>query len=155
MQSLFDISLFEAIQLLADIATIGALIFAIKSFSKNARINEAMFINNIFESFQRNRQAILDNPKQLKAYASQREVSEETLIEESIGSFDLNHAYKIYQLYEDKLIPEDKWEQFRADMRLSFSRPLVQKRWNEAKSYFSTDFQEYIDTQILLDTKHK
>jgi len=144
------ISFIDILELISATATVVALIYAIKSFRKSTRIQEAVFVQNLFENFQRDRQAILSNPKTLQIAAKERGITQTELLRASIGSFDINRAYLIYHLRERKLTPSKQWVRDKKDIRAMFSRPQIQKRWESVRTRFPEDFQDFIEQNILL-----
>ena len=153
MSELFGINISTLIELIGTLATVIALVFAIRSFNRNTQINEAIFVKDLFEGFQRDRQVILNNPVALKIQAEERGLTTDEVIRRSIGSFDINRVYLIYDLHERKLTPENRWERDKQDMRRLFANEMVVNRWQETQSIFPKDFQQFIDEHILPETK--
>ncbi|MEO0585884.1 MAG: hypothetical protein AAF135_26980 [Bacteroidota bacterium] len=149
MLELASISFGDLFELGGTIATVIALIFAIKSFRKNNQLQEAMFIKNLFEGFQRDRQAVLDNPTTLKILATEWEKKPEELIRDSLGSFGINRAYLLFYLHQERLTPESRWTQDKRDIEVLFSDSLVANSWWEIQEFYPEDFQTFINTQIF------
>lgn len=146
------ISLFEILDVVGTIATVVALIYAIRSFQKNTRIQEAMYIKSLFESFQRDRQAILDNPIALNILATERNVEEREVVKESIGSFSINRAYLLFHLHQKKLLSNSRWEQDKIDIRTLFRESLVYSKWQRIRDYYPADFQLFIEAEVIKDS---
>ena len=140
-------------EVIGTLATVVALVFAIKSFDKNSRIQEAIFVKDLFENFQRDRQAILDNPTALNILAQERGTTPEEMVKASIGSFAINRAYLIYHLHERKLTPEKRWERDIKDMQVMFSEDLVHMHWKNIRARYPIDFQQFVETRILTKKK--
>lgn len=151
MVNTFPLSLMELFELISTLALLIALVYTIRSFQKNARINEAIFVKDLFEAFQRDRWAVLDNPEALQVLAEERETTPSELIKESIGSFDINRAYLVYHLYERKLTPENQWVYDIQDIRALFTDKLVLNKWEKVRGRFPHNFQQFIDTEILTE----
>lgn len=143
------VSFIEILDLVGTTATVLALLFAIKSFQKNVRINEARFIQDHYRDFRASRQAILDNPQELRIQARELGISPESLIKDSLGSFGINKAREIYALYKRNLLPQSQWESDVEDMKVLFSNTLIAERWQQLRMRHPKDFQAFIDTHIL------
>ncbi|MEO0899603.1 MAG: hypothetical protein AAFY71_24550 [Bacteroidota bacterium] len=143
------LSLIDVLELVGTLATVIALLYAIKSFQKSNKIQEAVFVKELFESFKRDRQAILDNPEALTILAEEREVSKKEIIKSSMGSFDIGRAYLIFHLNERNLIPKERWQEDIKDMKVLFSDALIQAHWQKTKDRFPDTFKRFIETEIL------
>lgn len=141
-------SLFELLELIGTIATVIALIYTIKSFRKSIRIQEASFVQNLYESFNRDRQAILDNPRALAILSKERNLEPDEFISKSIGSFDINRAYHLYYLHQQNLIPEKRWRQDIRDLQWLFRDQLVLTQWDKIQMVYPEDFRLFIESQI-------
>lgn len=145
--SMFTVA--DLLEFIGTIATVIALVFAIKSFRKNTRINEAIFAQNLFEAFQRDRRAILDNPNTLEVIAEERGIEPKQLIIDSIGSFDINRAYLVYYLHQEKMTPKERWIHQKKDMQRLFIDKLIQNRWKQIKTRYPTEFQQFVKRELL------
>lgn len=144
-----DISFKEALDLIGTASTVIALFFATSSFMRSSRIQEANFIKDMFEAFQRDRQAILTNPAALDVLAKERGKSQEKLIKESIGSFDINRAYMIHHLHDRRLLPRQRRKQDICDMRMLFADDLVRRQWQSIQTVYPKKFQRFIEKEIM------
>ncbi len=143
------LGLTDLLDLIGTLATVIALIFATRSFTRNNRIQEATFIKDVFETFHRDRQMILTNPSILEVLVKQQKRSPELIIQDSLGSFDINRAYLIHYLHQQKLLPANRRDQDIKDIALLFTDEMVQKRWQVIRSFYPQDFQTFIDQEIL------
>ena len=101
-----------------------------------------------FEGFQRDRQAILDNPRLLAISAKLRGISEEEYILRSINSFRINKAFENYYLYQNGNLDKALWDRYEKDIYRLFSDQSVIAHWVEVKELFSPDFQIFIERHI-------
>ena len=153
MLNLSSFTFIDILELIGTIATVLALVYAVKSFRKSTRIQEAVFVQNLFENFKRDRQAILDNPRALQILAKERGVSTKEFISASIGSFDISRAYLIFHLNERNLIPKEQWERDIKDMQVLFFDDLVVSRWEQVKTRYPEAFQAFIAQHIKTSSK--
>lgn len=151
MVNTFALSLMELFELVSTLALLVALIYTIRSFRRNARINEATFVKDMFEVFQRDRWAVLDNPEALKVLAEERETTPKDLIKESIGSIDINRVYLVFHLHERGLTPKKQWIHDLQDIRAQFTDQLVCNKWEKMRNFFPENFQQFVDTEILTE----
>lgn len=143
--------LIDIIEFIGILFSAVMLLIGVITYFKNTRIRQAESIATLFENFQRDRQAALDNPKSLKILAEEREISEEDVIKSSMGSFGINQAYLLFFYHKKKLITKDRWENDLQDMRVLFQGKLVSEQWFKVRNRFTGEFQSFIDHTILID----
>lgn len=80
---------------------------------------------------------ILSNDRDIDTYRS-----------EMIGTILINHCNMIFTYANKSLIETDDWNGLQNDILDFFTWPVVQSRWTKIRSYYSVDFQNFIDNLI-------
>lgn len=140
-----DLTLSGLLGILGYIGGVIGVFYTIRTFKENTKVKEGEFLMRKFEGFQRDRQAMLDNPKTLSLLAGLKGMSENEYILQSINSFRINKAFENYYLYNKGHIEQDVWERDRRDIQRLFSDESIVGRWQELKTLFPVDFQDFIE----------
>ncbi|MEM6342673.1 MAG: hypothetical protein AAF927_02290 [Bacteroidota bacterium] len=150
-----DLTFSSILAIIGYIGGVIGVIYTIRSFRENTRIKEGDFLMRKFEGFQRDRQAMLDNPRILSLLAKHKRISEDEYILRSINSFRINKAFENYYLHKKGHIEAELWERDEKDIHRLFTDPTIIKRWEKAKPFYSRDFQNYIDLYLQQTSTNK
>jgi hypothetical protein len=149
MISISEIALYVGI-----ITGAGSLLYSALERHHERRRADLEFTIKIFENFQRDRQALIDNPQALAFLAKQRNVSEEQIIRNFVGTVDLNRVWAIYQVFNKHSLflnrkSKKEWAGHVEDMKALFEKEYVQERWNEVQTGYPENFRIFINNKVL------
>ncbi|MFA7192012.1 MAG: hypothetical protein WC089_01795 [Candidatus Paceibacterota bacterium] len=110
---------------------------------------EANFISSIYKNFRELYSSIIKDKHDIKILSDAKKSDPDTVREEYLGSFLINHAYEIYSLNQKKLIPLELWERVVIDMKVLFKWSFVKKRWGKIRKLYPLHFQSFIDDSLI------
>lgn len=142
-------SFVEILELIGIVFSAVMLLIGVVTYFKNTRIREAELMATLYANFQRDRQAMLDNPKTLAALAEVREETEEALIRNSIISFLINQADLMYTIHKYRLVSKHRVESAVQEWEGLFSKKAIVERWPSIRTRFDDKFRQFIETNIL------
>ncbi len=107
------------------------------------------YLNNLHRNFREVYSGILNDEEASKILAQEQGVDVTSLKKDYLGSFLINQASEAYRLSKNSLIPDDLWETLTKDMKDLFNWKFISERWQQVKIYHSTDFQEFVESNLI------
>ena len=124
------------------------IVLGLVELRRNTKLRLADFLVRKFEGFQRDRQAMLDNPRILTLLAEEKGIPKDDYLMRSINTFRIYTAFENYYLHKKGHIEGELWERDKKDIYRLFTNESILERWEEVKQVHSTDFQAFIEEII-------
>lgn len=112
-------------------------------------ILETNFIQNIYRNFREVYSSIILDEESLKTIAHAENSKPKQIKKDYLGSFLINQAFEIYNLSKKNFLPSDFREKALLDVKALFDWDFIKERWEEVKEIHSTEFKDYVDSEIL------
>lgn len=142
------------ISILALIANVLLWVVGLRSFFQNKRQNDnqvgSMQSDAMMQITQEHRSLfieLLKDDKLVEILSNGKNIGEYR--REMIGTILINHCNMIFTYASKSLIESDDWKGLQNDIAEFFTWPAVSDRWTVIRSYYSVEFQTFVDNLTI------
>lgn len=116
---------------------------------RKEQILNSTYISNVYKNFREIYTDILNDSENANILANEQKLSISDSKKEYMGSFLINHAFEIYNLYKNNLLPDEFWQKIIIDMKVLFEWRFIQNRWQKIRTLYPKEFINFIDENII------
>ena len=92
---------------------------------------------------------ILQDRDLLSSFVADSDLGQDTVRDELLGSFLLNHALQVYYHWRHGTLDEELWVVLQADMDDLLAVPVVKRAWARARETFPPGFRDFVENSRL------
>ena len=113
--------------------------------ASNYSLNHQSIVNGHRELFL----GLLHQPEILTKFAEANHLDIEKWELQIISAFFINHAFVHYLNFSNGTLDKVYLDGFKQDAQEIFAFPTVQTHWQQARVAYSTDFQTFVETELM------
>ena len=119
-----------------------------QDMNRREQKDQEMFVDSVYEQFQEQKLAMLQDEASLKILADDQGVSAFKIKKDGIASIRINQAYRLFRLSELRYLDTDQWDNLKADVRFMFALPSIKERWDRIQKEYPESFQQFINQKL-------
>lgn len=119
-----------------------------RDMNRREQKDQEMFIDHVYEQFQEQKLAMLQDPASLKILSDDRGKSVEETKRDSLASIRINQAYRLFRLSQKKYLTEEQWEQLKSDVQFMFTLPSIKSQWTKIQGKYPEPFRKLVNDKL-------
>jgi hypothetical protein len=120
-----------------------------KALQRDRDRQEAESIGKVLSNFKDAYSEMMSDKDGIAILAREDNLEKVQVKENFFGSFLINNTFEIYNLQKKGFIKNDYWQFILVDMKDFFNFQFIQRRWASIKILYPTDFQKFIDNEVV------